>query len=280
MSQNTEWQRKIEEYCREFNLPIDHLVDTLREPKVIPMIRGKSFEFSAVNSLKKVLSDMTWDVTKTPMNAQQGSHDVDVLVTHKPTGTKIRVECKLAGKGRYRFIDDNHSDIGVKCMRSRTLGTSMVATLAPQFGVTESQLAIHNDQYLPTDFDVVLTSIANAFYITDPITEQFVWNPSGEAKTFLSKLSEKDIDDLQSFTFNQMYLTKTTDIVISKNTGIKCTRRACTAQDSCGFIPNYPVIKFENVKPTNNWSSIGDAEAFFTSLVQGSRQTKAATRAN
>ncbi len=270
MSQQN-WQKDIEEYCKEFNLPLDHLVDTLREPKVIPMIRGKAFEFSAASALKKVLSADKWEITKTPMNAQQGSHDVDVLVTHKATGTKIRIECKLAGKGSYRNVDEIHSDIKVKCMRSRTLGASMVAALAPQFGVSETQLAIHNDQYLPTDFDVVLTSIANSFYITDPVTEQFIWNPTGKAKDFLSSLSETPVEDIQDFTFNQMFLAKTTDIVIAPKNGIICTRRVCTAKDSCGFIPNYPIIKFENGKPTNNWFSLKEADAFFSSLVQPSQ---------
>lgn len=267
----SEWQKQIEAYCKEFNLPIDHLVDTLQEPKVIPMIRGKAFEFSAANALKKVLPSQTWEVTKTPMNAQQNSHDVDVLVTHKPTGTRVRVECKLAGKGSYRNVDERHSDIKVKCMRSRTLGASMVASLAPQFGVSEAQLATHNDQYLPTDFDVVLTSIANAFYITDPVTEKFIWNPSAEGKAFISSLAGTEVEDPQDFTFNQMFLAKTTDIVISPTTGITCTRRSCSSPDSCGFIPNYPVIKFEDGKPTNNWHSITNAEEFFTSLVQPSR---------
>lgn len=263
------WQNDIKEYCKEFNLPLDHLVETLREPKVIPMIRGKSFEFSAANALRKVLPSEKWDVTKTPMNAQQGSHDVDVLVTHKSTGTKIRIECKLAGKGNYRNIDNSHSDLKVKCMRSRTLGASMVETLAPQFGVSEAQLLVHNDQYLPTDFDVVLTSIANAFYITDPITEKFIWNPTAKGKEFLIQMAQgESVVDFQDFAFNQIFLAKTGDMIISPNNGITCTRRRCTAQDSCGFIPNYPVIKFENGKPTNNWFSIKDADAFFTSLVQ------------
>lgn len=257
---------------------MEHLVDTLREPKVIPMIRGKAFEFSAVNALKKVLPSKSWEVTKTPMNAQQGSHDVDVLVIHRETGTRIRIECKLAGKGRYRSIDDVHSDIGVKCMRSRTLGATMVASLAPQFGVSEKQLAIHNDQYLPTDFDVVLTSIANAFYITDPSSEQFVWNPTGEGKKFLVQLSKNKIEDLQDFAFNQIYLAKTTDIVISKKTGIRCTRRNCTQPSDCGFIPNYPVIKFEGSRPINNWFNLKDAEPFFTSLIQVPQETRSSAK--
>ena len=34
----------------------------------------------------------------------------------------LRVECKLAKKGGYRLFPDGHSEIRVKCMRSRTLG--------------------------------------------------------------------------------------------------------------------------------------------------------------
>lgn len=269
MPENSNWQDKIKKYCEEFNIPLDYLVDTLREPKVIPMIRGKAFEFSVMLKLKEVLSNDIWDVTKVPMNAQQGIHDVDVLVTHRVSNRKIRIECKLSGKGSYTFLDSNNSYVRVKCMRSRTLGASKVASLAPLFGVSEEQLLVHNDQYLPSDFDVVITSLANAFYETDPTTEEFVWNPTPEGKEFLNRLAGGAIPEaeLQNYAFQQMYIAKSSDLVISSNTGIVCTRRKCETKDSCGFIPNYPVIKFENGAVNNNWSPIVNAEEFFASLV-------------
>ncbi|MBF8265671.1 MAG: MspA1I restriction endonuclease [Dehalococcoidia bacterium] len=35
------WTQKIIEYCQEYSIPIEYLSDTLYEPKVVPMIRGK-----------------------------------------------------------------------------------------------------------------------------------------------------------------------------------------------------------------------------------------------
>lgn len=46
---SNDWQQKIEEYCEKYNIPISYLAETLLEPKVVPMIRGKGFEFSAMS---------------------------------------------------------------------------------------------------------------------------------------------------------------------------------------------------------------------------------------
>src|SRR3990167_929232 len=121
MSKN--WEEKVREYCEKYNIPILYLAETLYEPKVVPMVRGKAFEFSAMMALQRMLPEGDWIVDKVPMNAQTGLHDVDVRVTHKATKKVIRVECKLAKKGGYRILSDGHSEIRVKCMRSRTLGT-------------------------------------------------------------------------------------------------------------------------------------------------------------
>ena len=50
-----EWQQKIEGYCEKYDIPILYLVDTLYEPKVVPMIRGKAFEFSVMLTLERIL---------------------------------------------------------------------------------------------------------------------------------------------------------------------------------------------------------------------------------
>ena len=82
----------------------------------------KLFEFSVMTTLQKILQEDEWEVNKPIMNAQIGFHDVDVRIFHKPTKKVLRVECKLAKKGGYRLFPDGHSEIRVKCMRSRTLG--------------------------------------------------------------------------------------------------------------------------------------------------------------
>src|SRR3989344_739634 len=98
------WTEKVKEFCEKYNIPIFYLAETLYEPKVVPMIRGKAFEFSVMMALQEVLPKSEWLVDKPMMNAQTGLHDVDVRVFHKPTGKVIRVECKLAKKGGYRLF--------------------------------------------------------------------------------------------------------------------------------------------------------------------------------
>jgi len=141
------WEEKVKDYCEKYNIPVLYLAETLYEPKVVPMIRGKAFEFSVMMALQEILPRDKWQVDKPMMNAQIGLHDIDVRVLHKPTGKVISVECKLAKKGGYRLFNDGHSEIRVKCMRSRTLGPAKVKELAPKFGISEKVLAIHNDQY-------------------------------------------------------------------------------------------------------------------------------------
>ena len=78
--------------------------------------------------------------------------------------------------------------IHVKCMRSRTLGDNKVRELAPKIGVDFELLKIHNDQYVPKDFDVIITTIGNAFYDTNQETDAFDWHPNANAVEFLEKL--------------------------------------------------------------------------------------------
>lgn len=262
------WEIKVKEYCEKYNIPLEYLADTLYEPKVVPMIRGKAFEFSVMLALQEILPKSEWLVDKQVMNAQIGFHDVDVRVQHKKTKKVIRVECKLAKKGAYRIFPDGHSEIRVKCMRSRTLGPAKVKELAPKLGVDKKILAVHNDQYLPADFDIVITSIGNAFYDTDKKTGFFEWNPTGDGEYFLKNIGAVPSNNLRDFAFNTMFIANTHDLTIGHN-GIKCTRAKCKNKRNCGFIPNYPIIHFDKKKnqPTNGWHSIKNAESIFKQFV-------------
>jgi hypothetical protein len=153
-------------------------------------------------------------------------------------------------------------------MRSRTLGPSKVKELAPKLGVNEEVLAIHNDQYLPTDFDIVITSIGNAFYETDPKTGLFEWKPTKQGSEFLGKLGALPKDNLRDFAFNTLFVAKTEDLTIGNNR-ILCTRAQCKNKQNCGFVPNYPIINFDSKtnKPTNYWVSIKDSEKIFKHFV-------------
>ncbi len=268
------WQKEITDYCNKYNIPLEYIAKIIYEPKVIPMIRGKAFEFSAMLTLKSILPKHEWEVNKEVLNPQLGFHDVDVRVLHKPSGSVVRGECKLARKEGYKYIGGDllssvHHEIRVKCMRSRTLGTKQVKYLAPIMGVSEDVLAIHNDQYLPSDFDIVLCSIGNAFYQTDHETGIFIWKPTPLEEEFIYSLGPKRGESLKDFAFRKMYLAKSSDLAVGVGTGVVCTRRACRNATNCGFIPDYPIILFdESLKPINGWVEIEQAVDFFTSIIK------------
>jgi hypothetical protein len=263
------WVEKVQKYCADYNIPIEYLVDTLYEPKVVPMIRGKAFEFSVMLALQQILSPTKWDVVKPAMNAQLGLHDTDVRVIHKPTRIEISVECKLADKESYRLMPNGHSRLQVKCMRSRTLGIEMVRELAPKWKVSPRQLTVHNDQYRPGDFDVVITSIGNVFYRTKD-DGRFEWQPTAAEEIFLNSTGGNNTNTLKEFAFFQMYAARARDLAVSRKNAVQCTRRKCEQKNGCGFIPNYPVIEFEpnNPRPLARWQPIADIETLLLTFVR------------
>lgn len=263
------WQQKVEEYCKKYNIPISYIAETLYEPKVVPMIRGKGFEFSVMITLQQILPENEWKVSKVTLLEERGFHDIDIRVLHKRTGKVIRVECKLAKKEGYRLYADGHSEIRVKCMRSRTLGAAKVKELAPKLGVDEQVLLIHNDQYVSADFDVVVTSIGNAFYRTDKKTGLFEWSPKKAEEEFLLKLKPSSEESLKDFAFHRMYVARTEDLAAKPNTGVVCTRGKCKNKTGCGFIPNYPIIRFDatTTKPINGWVPIEECPNLFKRFI-------------
>ena len=48
--------QELIDFCELYNLPLEHLGATLKDPKVIPMIRGKAFEFSVKDRLDSIFS--------------------------------------------------------------------------------------------------------------------------------------------------------------------------------------------------------------------------------
>lgn len=261
------WIDKIRTYCQKYNIPIQHLPDTINEPKVIPMIRGKAYEFSVAMTLEELLDPNKWEISKPYMNAQTGLHDIDLQVKHVPTQKSISLECKLAAKGRFRKISESHYKINVKCMRSRTLGASKVKELAPQIGVSPAVLLIHNDQYRFQDFNFVVTSIGNAFYETDQ-SGIFEWHPSPEGKIFLGKLSEGAVAEkmMQDFAFNSMFITPSRSLAILTENAVRCTRKKCRNKTNCGFVPNYPEMLFNGspLRVENPWVPLKDCETKFS----------------
>ena len=95
--QSRRWEDKLIDFCKRYDLEIEYLAEVLNDPKVVPMIRGKSFEFSAKKYLAEILSDK-YKVINPRLNAQTGQHDIDIAITNTHTGKKYSVECKLASK--------------------------------------------------------------------------------------------------------------------------------------------------------------------------------------
>lgn len=275
LKHNSDWVEKVIQYCIKYDIPISHLAEILNDPKVIPMVRGKAFEFSVLSRLQQILPTDEWIVDKPSVNAQFGIHDVDIRVIHKATRKTIRVECKLAGKGNFRLQKDGSATIKVKCMRSRTLGTAKVVELSKKMNISETLLSVHNDQYLPTDFDIVITSIGNAFYTTNEDTDDYEWNPSNSGLQFLEQLAQfydEPITHLQEFAYHTMYIADASNLAISTTNQHTCTRTKCVDKQNCGFIPNYPIIHFAKNAffPTKNWYHIDKSVEIFSRMLEKS----------
>jgi hypothetical protein len=73
---------------------------------------------------------------------------------------------------------------------------------------------------------------------------------------------------LKDFAFFRMYIAKSSDLIVSPQTGITCTRKKCKRTD-CGFIPNYPLIHFEygNKVPIVRWVPIENSELLLRQLI-------------
>lgn len=253
------WEQKIQKYCDEYNIPIYYLAEIVESSKVIPMIRGKAFEFSVLEKLTMILDSKIWAISTPFINAQASIHDIDVLVIHKIKGTRISIECKLAKKGGCKVSDDL-TEISIKCMRSRTLGNKVIQQRAPKLKISEELLTIHNDQYLPNDFDFVITSIGNAFYETHG--NKFTFSPTSSQQLFLKNFPNQD---LKKETYEQFYIARSADIAVARKNKVICSRKDCPERTSCGFIPNYPIIKFnsDSLIPTNKWHPIEKAHDLF-----------------
>jgi hypothetical protein len=263
------WQEEIINFCNHYNIPVEYLANTLNEPKVIPMIRGKAFEFSVLKKRQGILSTKNWKVEKNLLNAQLGMHDEDVAVIYLVNEQRFGVECKLAGKGRFKKLQNGDYVINVKCMRSRTLGTQVATRLAPQLGVSVEMLSNHNDQYRVKDFDFVVTSIGNAFYETDD-DGLFYWSPDKDGIEFCKKMFDtSDEALLQKLAFEKMYITSAHNLAVGNGFNI-CTKKKCTNQSNCGFIPNYPPINFDcqTLASTNGWVAIEESEDFILNHIR------------
>jgi hypothetical protein len=253
----SDWRDKLKEFCANYDLCINYIVEILEDPKVIPMIRGKSFEFSVFERFKSILSSDSYEVEVPFMNSQTGFHDIDVLITRKVDEKKFRIECKLSKKGSFSFPKDKQPLIRVKCMRSRTLGEEAAKQKSKLTGKDYKSFMVHNDQYIVSDFDLVVTSLGNAFYQTND-KGLFEWDPSPSGRKFLESMGVSN----QQEAFNKLYIARSIDLLSNIENSIECTRKKCSDKN-CNFIPNYPFIYFDKttLKPTHPWHEVEEIES-------------------
>lgn len=144
----------VKEYCDAYNIPIENLLDILEDQKVLPMIRGKATEYIGVSILRQTLDERDWTIEKLNLNPQPGTSDIDIGITYRRTGTRLKAETKNAVRGSFK------------------LGTRMIK--APHFRVkchkSRSHLSKeHSDRYLVQEFDVLLCNLSNAIFRTKPL---------------------------------------------------------------------------------------------------------------
>lgn len=258
------WIERLQAVCEKYAISIEHLDYILEDPKVIPMIRGKAFEFAARDRIATLLSENSYKVSNPFVNPQAGSEKLDVLIRRLSNNKVFSLECKLAKKGDFAFKEMTYKAlpkqsfyrIRVKCMRSRTLGEKAAEVMAKGTRRTKEEHLIHSDQYLPKDFDFVVTTIANAFFQTDN-EGYFVWQPGDAAKTFLSLIGV----DTPTSAFDKMYIARSYDLRIASENSFKCTRKKCDKKEACVFIPNYPEMYFDaNGKVLTPWYPLESIE--------------------
>ncbi|MDJ1171470.1 helix-turn-helix transcriptional regulator [Roseofilum sp. BLCC_M154] len=238
-----EWLKKLYFVCKQYNLEIETLADTINDPKVIPMLRGKAFEFTACKILNETLDPRKYQVSNPRLNAQSTQKDIDIELTDLISTKQYAIECKLSAKGSFEYNVKGQEDLvsmKVKCMRSRTLGQVAAQRKSKNERIDSSLLMIHNDQYLSSDFDFVITSIANAFYKTNKDNGLYYWSPSKDGEFFLNLIGVNN----QEEAFYKTYIAKSKDLAVYPENNIQCTRRKCESKKNCGFIPNYPYIYF------------------------------------
>jgi hypothetical protein len=260
--------KELIDYCSYFDLPFEHIVETMYALKVIPMIRGICFEFFIYDKLGEILPANDWKIEKPVINAQSAIQDVDILVTHRPTKKRFTIECKLTGKDSFR-IKDNQATVKVKCMRSRTVGIEAAKILARRYTVKVDDVMRHRDNYRTVDFDFVITSIGNAFWKTAP-DGTYVFRPTSSEIAFLRKFFNDqtlDVNGLKEKTFHYLLIARSSRLNVSPQNNVQCVRRECIkagTSRTCGFIPNYPIV---DLNDNSIWKPIQQATELFQAVV-------------
>lgn len=237
---NIELGNAILEYCNTYKIPPEYIMDILIDQKVIPMIRGKATEYAVYLLLKKVLNPHEWVVSKLNLNAQTGFHDEDVTVTHQRTGIIIKVECKNATRGSFKYSKRakiKEPFCTIKCHKSRS---------------DLSKASTTNDRYLEGDFDLVISNLSNSIIAGSTYSENFELVQDEEALRKLSEYYNQPIEFQPLFdaAYNDWRFAMSKDIAEN------------------GVIPRTPKVKLENDEV---WHPISDIESYLLEFTKKNR---------
>ena len=229
---------KILEYCNNYKIPEDYLIDILIDQKVVPMIRGKATEYSVLLLLQKTLNSHEWSVAKLNLNAQSGIHDEDVTITHQRTGIIIKVECKNASRGSFQYSNRSRFShepfCSIKCHKSRS---------------DLSKASTTNDRYLVGDFDIIVSNLSNAVIEGATYTENFELI---NKKEVIEKLAEHyNCSPTYEAIFNASY------------NDWRFAMAEEIAED--GVIPRTPKVLLQN---DPNWHPITEIEGYLLSFIK------------
>lgn len=242
--------KQILDYCEAYKIPKEYLYDILIDQKVVPMIRGKATEYSTLLLLQRILNPREWVVAKLNLNAQTGTHDEDVTVTHQRTGIIIKVECKNASRGSFKYSSrtkyPNKAFCTIKCHKSRSDLKKADTT---------------NDRYLPGDFDIVISNLSNAVIAGATYTKDFelVDNPDVIRKLADYYHCQQTYDDIFNAAYNDWRFAFQSDILDEQGLAVQRT----------------PVVLLEDYSV---WHRIEELDAYLSAYVREHLERRRARR--
>ena len=195
------------------------------------------------------LSRSIWSIEKLNLNAQPGTIDEDISITHRRTGIILKVESKSAVRGSFtqgknsRILKEPH--FSVKCHKSRS-NIRLAGTT--------------NDKYSENDFDLIFTNPTNSIYQGNTISEGLEIIHDIGTREFLCRHYNVQTDH---------------DLIISTETDWRfCIPESISIR---GFIPRTPRVKLLN---DENWNSTELLEEKLLQVVEKKRKSNQASRRN
>lgn len=230
----------VEEFCKKYNLPLDHFFDILNDQKVVPMLRGKGMEYNAFLTISNILDSSQWTVHKLNPNPQPGTPDQDISVIHKKTNVRLGIESKSAVRASMNLglrtkIIRGLTHFKVKCHRSRS---------------NMKKAGEGNDRYRMDDFDIIVTNPSNSLFKGATI---------GDSLEFL------DDSKLGEYLAGYYGVQNTAEMIIDATDNDWRFVLPSQIADSRGFIERTPYVHLDN---DPKWRPINELPKKLEELVQ------------